>query len=595
LLGKSFELTAMPRRPLRVLILEDRLEDAELELHELRRAGFEPSWRRVDDEAGFKANLDPELDLILADYHQPQFDAVRGLKLMKEAGLDIPFVIVSGAVGDDLAVAAVRQGAMDYVLKDRIARLGTAVKNAIEQSDLRRRQRLAQAALEHQALHDSLTDLPNRLMLRDELERAIGRENAVSLLLLDVDNFKEINDSFGHQVGDILLRQVGPRLRERLEVASMVARLGGDEFAILLPGATAERAGQVARGLLQSLEGPFLSEDHALEITASIGIATFPEHGRAAELLLQRADVAMYIAKRNGGAYAVYRPEDDPYDARRLAVRADLRRAIERREIVLYYQPQAALATGDVIGLEALARWHHPERGWVPPTEFIPVAEHMGLIKPLTAHVVELAVGQSLRWQEDGIAVPVAVNVSMRNLLDPHFPDGLEDVITSTGIKPGRLKLEITESAVMAEPARVLETMNRLRASGLRFAIDDFGTGYSSLTYLQRLPVEEIKIDRGFVAQLTSDAGSAAIVRATIELGGSLGLDVVAEGVEDIAIWQMLNRLGCSTAQGYFLSRPMPAAELVGWMRAWPERQRELPQTPRPNPPHGGTEIDLAA
>jgi diguanylate cyclase len=585
----------MPRRPLRVLILEDRLEDAELELHELRRAGFEPSWRRVDDEAGFKANLDPELDLILADYHQPQFDAVRGLKLMKEAGLDIPFVIVSGAVGDDLAVAAVRQGAMDYVLKDRIARLGTAVKNAIEQSDLRRRQRLAQAALEHQALHDSLTDLPNRLMLRDELERAIGRGNAVSLLLLDVDNFKEINDSFGHQVGDILLRQVGPRLRERLEVASMVARLGGDEFAILLPDATAERAGQVARGLLQALEGPFLSEDHALEITASIGIATFPEHGRAAELLLQRADVAMYIAKRSGGAYALYRPEDDPYDARRLAVRADLRRAIERREIVLYYQPQAALATGEVIGLEALARWHHPGRGWVPPTEFIPVAEHMGLIKPLTAHVVELAVRQSLQWQEDGIAVPVAVNVSMRNLLDPRFPDGLEDVISSTGIEPGRLKLEITESAVMAEPARVLETMNRLRTRGIRFAIDDFGTGYSSLTYLQRLPVEEIKIDRSFVAQLASDAGSAAIVRATIELGGSLGLDVVAEGVEDIATWQMLNRLGCSSAQGYFLSRPMPAAELVGWMRAWPERQRELQQTPRPNPPHGGTEIELAA
>ena len=569
----------MIRRPLRVLILEDRPEDAELALHELRRAGFDPAWRRVDDAAGFKSNLDPELDLILADYHQPQFDAVRALKLMKEAGLDIPFVIVSGAVGDDLAVAAVRQGAMDYVLKDRIGRLGTAVKNAIEQADLRRRQGLAQAALEHQALHDSLTDLPNRLMLRDELDRAIGRGTTVSLLLLDIDNFKEFNDSFGHQVGDILLRQVGSRLRERLDVASMVARLGGDEFAILLPGADAERASRVARGVLQALEGPFLSEEHALEITASIGIASCPDHGSGAEPLLQRADVAMYLAKRTGGGYAVYRPEDDPYDARRLTVRADLRRAIERREIVLYYQPQAALASGEVIGLEALARWHHADRGWVPPAEFIPVAEHMGLIKPLTAQVVEMAVRQSLVWQEAGITIPIAVNVSMRNLLDPRFPEVLEDVIGATGIEPGRLKLEITESAVMAEPARVLETMNRLRAGGLRFAIDDFGTGYSSLTYLQRLPVEEIKIDRTFVGQLATDSGSAAIVRATIELGGSLGLDVVAEGVEDAVTWQMLSRLGCTTAQGYLLSRPMPVAEVAGWIRGWPEKQRALTDT----------------
>ena len=569
----------MMRRPLRVLILEDSPEDAELELHELGRAGFEPSWRRVEDEAGFKANLDPELDLILADYHQPQFDAVRGLKLMKEAGLDIPFVIVSGAVGDDLAVAAVRQGATDYVLKDRMARLGTAVKNAIDQAELRRRQRLAQAALEHQALHDGLTDLPNRLMLRDELDRTIGRGTTVSLLLLDIDNFKEINDSFGHQVGDILLCQVGPRLRERLAPGCMVARLGGDEFAILVPAADAERASQIAHGILQALEGPFLSEDHALEITASIGIATSPDHGRAAEMLLQRADVAMYIAKRTGGAYAVYRPEDDPYDARRLAMRADLRRAIERHEIVLYYQPQVALATGEVIGFEALARWHHAERGWVPPTEFIPVAEHMGLIKPLTAHVVELAVRQSLRWQSAAITTPIAVNVSMRNLLDPRFPEILEELIANTGITPGRLKLEITESAVMADPARVLETMNRLRSAGLRFAIDDFGTGYSSLNYLHRLPVEEIKIDRSFVGQLATDSGSAAIVRATIELGASLGLDVVAEGVEDVATWQMLNRLGCSTAQGYFLSRPMPEGEVAGWIGDWPRRQRALQDT----------------
>ena len=559
----------MTGRPLRLLILEDRPEDAELALRELRRAGFDPSWRRVDDEAGFKANLDPELDLVLADYHQPQFDALRALKLMQDAGLEIPFVIVSGAVGDDLAVAAVRQGAMDYVLKDRLGRLGTAVKNAIEQSELRRRQRLAQAALEHHALHDSLTNLPNRLMLREELDRMIGgRSRApLSLLLLDIDNFKEINDSFGHQVGDVLLRQIGPRLRERLEVGNMIARLGGDEFAILLPGADVAHASRVAHSLLRALEPPFLSEEHALEVTASIGIAASPDHGTAAETLLQRADVAMYAAKRSGGSYAVYRAEDDPYDARRLVLRAELRGALERREIILFYQPQVAVATGMVTGLEALARWQHPERGWVPPAEFIPVAERMGLIKPLTAHLTALALTQIGAWEKAGIAIPVAVNVSMRNLLDPRFPQMLEDTITSSGVDAARIKLEITESAVMAEPGRVLETMHRLRSVGVRFSIDDFGTGYSSLSYLQRLPVEEIKIDRSFIAQLAKDEGSAAIVRATIELAGSLGLEVVAEGVEDEATLQILMQLGCSTAQGYHISRPLPVEEIAGWIR----------------------------
>jgi diguanylate cyclase (GGDEF)-like protein len=563
----------MTGRPLRVLILEDRPEDAELVLHELRRAGFELIWRRVDDEAGFKANLDPELDLVLADYHQPQFNAMRALKIMQEAGLDIPFVIVSGAIGEDLAVAAVRQGAMDYVLKDRLARLGTAVKNAIEQAELRRRQRVAQAALEHQALHDGLTDLPNRLMLREEIQKAIGTNAYVVLLLLDIDNFKEVNDSFGHQIGDVLLRQMGARLREAIDGAHLIARLGGDEFAILLPGVDAGQATRTAHAILRALERPFLSDDHALEVSASIGIAAFPEHGAAPETLLQRADVAMYAAKRTGGTYAVYRPEDDPYDPSRLLLRADLRKAIDHRDILLYYQPQVALATGELTGMEALARWRHAERGWIPPTEFIPVAERMGLIKPLTLYLAELAGKDAMAVRKSGVDLPVSVNISMRNLFDPHFPEMLEEVIARTGHPAELLKLEITETAVMAEPGRVLESMRRLRSAGIRFSIDDFGTGYSSLAYLQRLPVEEIKIDRSFVGQMTGEAGSAAIVRATIELGGSLGLDVVAEGVEDERTWQALKRMGCSAAQGYFIGRPMPVGELDGWMRSWSDRK----------------------
>jgi EAL domain-containing protein (putative c-di-GMP-specific phosphodiesterase class I) len=280
----------------------------------------------------------------------------------------------------------------------------------------------------------------------------------------------------------------------------------------------------------------------------------------------------MYAAKRTGGSYAVYRQEDDPYDPSRLLLRADLRRAIEHQDITLYYQPQVALATGELTGIEALARWRHAERGWIPPMEFIPVAEHMGLIKPLTLYLAELAGRDGIALAKAGIDVTVAVNVSMRNLLDAHFPQMLEDVIARTGQPAERLKLEITESAVMAEPGRVLDSMQRLRSSGIRFSIDDFGTGYSSLAYLQRLPVEEIKVDRSFVGQMLVEAGSAAIVRATIELGGSLGLEVVAEGVEDERTWQALKRMGCSAAQGYFIARPMPVGELEAWMRNWSDR-----------------------
>jgi EAL domain-containing protein (putative c-di-GMP-specific phosphodiesterase class I) len=278
------------------------------------------------------------------------------------------------------------------------------------------------------------------------------------------------------------------------------------------------------------------------------------------------------VAKRAGNSAAVYRPEDDPYDPSRVVLQADLRQAIARREIILYYQPQVAIATGEVTGFEALARWRHAQRGWIPPSEFIPVAERMGLIKPLTACLVELASRQLVDWRSSGTSIPVAVNISMRNLLDPRFPGSMKDIVAASDAEARRIKLEITESALMTEPVRVLETINELRALGFGFSIDDFGTGYSSLAYLQRLPVEEIKIDRSFVGELANNAGSEAIVRATIELAGGLGLGVVAEGVEDASTWQILQRLGCATAQGYFVSRPMPASEVQGWLSEWSKR-----------------------
>ena len=345
--------------------------------------------------------------------------------------------------------------------------------------------------LEHQALHDGLTDLPNRLMFRQQIEKALAERTSVAVLVLDLDNFREINDTFGHKIGDGLLGQIGPRLRQQLDDGDLIARLGGDEFGILIRDADAAHAMKVADAILR-VERPFLIEGHPLEVTASIGITAFPQHGSTAETLLQRADVALYVAKRSGNSAATYRPEDDPYDPSRVVLQADLRQAIARREIILYYQPQVAIATGAVTGFEALARWRHAQRGWIPPGEFIPVAERMGLIKALTAYLVELAARQLVDWQRSGISIPVAVNVSMRNLLDPRFPATMKDIAATTGIEGRRIKLEITESALMTEPARALETMNELRANGFGFSIDDFGTGYSSLAYLQRLPTDHL-------------------------------------------------------------------------------------------------------
>lgn len=854
--------------PLRVLLLEDKEADAELSLHELRRAGYEPRWVRVEDEAGFRANLGSDLELILADYHQPQFDALRALRILRQVGLDIPFIIVSGAIGEEVAVAAVREGAADYVLKDRLGRLGTAVQNALEQKHLRlreqkaagelrasqrtyedlvnsiegmvweqallsrrltfvskqaerllgypverwlnepgfwlsrihpddraevasfsdgvvarrgsgesqyrmltadghtiwvrdhysvllekgqpvklrgvlvnitslkrteeftrlmaviaeaanraeqvaeamqvgvdkicaslgwavghvfmvvgdnsgplqdtgiwhlddparfaaframtettplrpgeglagqvlalgrtttaadlkdvdrlRRREVALAAglkggvaipvrvgdetaavleffaevaieadpelmqtldhvalqlgrvvereragraLEHQATYDNLTDLPNRVLLRDRLGQALRAatraRQGVALLLMDLDNFKEINDSFGHQSGDAILRQLGPRLRAQLRDTDTVARLGGDEFAVLLPGARSEDAISIAGSILGALEQPVAVEGQALDVHASIGIAVFPDHGSDAEVLLQRADVAMYIAKRSGNSYAIYAPDQDPYDVNRVVLMADLRQAIERRELSVHYQPKVNLSTRRLTGLEALARWDNPRRGWVPPGEFIPLAERTGLIKRLTSCVLELVLQDCRAWQKSKKAVPVAVNLSMRDLLDPQFADDLAKRLDSTGVDPHLLLLEITETAVMAEPARVLETMAPLRRLGIRFAIDDFGTGYSSLAYLQRLNAQEIKIDRSFVGQMAQDPASAAIVRATVDLGHSLGLDVVAEGVEDEQTWQLLVACKCETAQGYLISRPLPPEDIDGWL-----------------------------
>jgi diguanylate cyclase (GGDEF)-like protein len=426
---------------------------------------------------------------------------------------------------------------------------------------------------EHQATHDSLTDLPNRSLFRDRGSQAILRDRRTDLsaavLIMDLDHFKEVNDTLGHHHGDLLLKRIGPALEEVLRSSDTVARLGGDEFAILLPGlAGPGSAIHVAEKVLERLGRPFVVDGSPLHVGASIGIACFPSHGDDVDTLIQRADVAMYWAKAGGTGCEIYSPEQDRYTPERLALAAELRRALERPdELLLLYQPKIDLQTGMASGVEALVRWDHPRHGLLPPGEFIAIAERTGLIHSLTSHVLEGAVRQSRAWQDAGIDLKVAVNLSNRTLLDESLPDHVSGLLARHGVAPGRLELEITESTIMADPVRATAILDRLSAMGIRLAIDDFGTGYSSLSQLKRLPVHEIKIDKSFVLGMRADKDDAVIVQSTIDLGRNLGLNTVAEGVEDEATLSELSRLGCDFAQGYHMSRPISSADLGKWLQ----------------------------
>ena len=421
-------------------------------------------------------------------------------------------------------------------------------------------------ALEYQALHDALTGLPNRSLFGDRLRQALlaARRNQkmFGVLLLDLDRFKDINDALGHDRGDSLLQEVTARLRGVLRATDTIARLGGDEFAVLTTDAKhPEDVVATARKILASLEGPFAIGDQMVETGASIGIAMYPVHGDDPSTLLRRADVAMYVAKRSGGGFALYQPEQEAQTLRRSGLAGELRRSIPQGELVLHYQPQVTLATGAIQTVEALVRWNHPREGLMPPDRFIPMAEETGIIHPLTAWVIDAALTQLCKWLADGIDVSVSINVSPRNIEDHSLEEMVARAIGNFKIEPSRLTLEITEGVAMA--AAAAKALHRLHEIGVRLALDDFGTGYSSLLYLMRLPVNEIKIDRSFVSALASDTDSAAIVRSAVGLGHNLGLRVVAEGLQDRMAETILIDAGCDAAQGFLVGRPVEEPEIT--------------------------------
>ena len=682
-------------KPLRVLIVEDSAEDAELLIVELRRGGYDPTYERVQTAETMTAALAKQAwDIVIADYFMPNFIAPAALELLQKRGLDLPFIIVSGSIGEDVAVEAMKAGAHDYMMKGELKRLIPGIERELREAEIRRERKRGEEALklfrtlidrsndaievvdpetgrfldinekawqdlgysreellslsvpdidptvdpssftkvieelrkagfiiwegyhrrkdgsmfpvevnikyvrldrdyvvtvarditerkkaeetiQHIATHDTLTGLPNRTTIYKHLLDAIrtdaGEGKPLALLLMDLDRFKEINDTLGHERGDEILKQVSRRLREAMFERDIVARPGGDEFSVLLLNMASSKDIDVAiQKILKALDLPFKIENIPIRIEASIGIALYPDHGQAAEVLFRRADIAMHSSKRAGIPSTVYDPVQDKHSPQRLALMGELHHAIGHDELLLFYQPKISLKTRRAIGVEALVRWKHPQRGMIPPDQFILPAEQTGLIHPLTQWVLAAGMRQCKAWREAGIDLAVSVNLSARNLLDPKLPDQVAEQLKSAGVAPDWMTFEITESAIMANPAHALDVLMRLHEMGTRFSIDDFGTGYSSLAYLKKLPVETIKIDKSFVINMVKDDNDAVIVRSTIDLAHNLGLEVIAEGVENQETFDRLAALGCDAAQGYHISKPMPAEEVTRWLKESP-------------------------
>ncbi len=438
-------------------------------------------------------------------------------------------------------------------------------------NDLRERSVLLEQKAAHQATHDSLTGLPNRALFIDRLQQATiaaKRDNTFfAVLILDMDRFKDVNDTLGHYNGDRLLKQVGLRLSGVLRESDTLARIGGDEFGFILPKLKgSDDVNKVARKIKKSLTGTFAIEDLSFEVQASIGATLYPENGKDADTLIQRADVAMYAAKQNKSGYALYSKDFDKHSPRRLTLMGELRQAIISDELVLHYQPKVTSETGTLHAVEALVRWNHPSHGMIPPDEFIPLAERTGLIEELTVWVLKSALRQGSIWHKKKMDIGIAVNVSALSLLNPEFSEVLTGLLTAFNFPASSLFLEITETSIMVDPERSLAILDRIHQKGVNLSIDDFGTGYSSLAYLKKLPVSELKIDKSFVTDMLINESDATIVNATIQLGHNLGMKVVAEGVEHQQTFNTLRSMGCDLQQGYFISKAVLPDSITNWV-----------------------------
>jgi len=676
--------------PLRALIVEDAEDDALLLVRSLRQAGYDLTFKQVDTaEAMDTALVEQTWDLVVSDYSMPNFSALEALRVLKKSGFDIPFIVLSGNIGEETAVESMRAGAHDYVMKGNTARLLPAIDRELREAAGRRQRRRAEdtlleseqrfrsiflnaitgmatlsadgrflqvnpafckmlqcsepelvgkftydfthpsdIALTRRLFHeaedgqrqsvdyekrflckngetlwahvsttwlfddqqrvtycisliqditphlqaqqeirqlayfDTLTGLPNRQLFRERCSDLLSQagKNTVGVLILDLDRFKGINDTFGHEVGDLLLQAVSERLVDCLGKDAILARLGPDEFAVALPDIDSpERVSFLAEKILLNLAAPIELEDQPLYCSASIGLALYPTDGSNVDTLIKHAGVALHRTTEQGSSYRFYAPEMNLITCQRLAMETHLRQALERQELSLHYQPQIDLCSGRVIGMEALLRWDSPALGSISPARFIPLAEETGLILPIGEWVLETACKQARQWHQAGFAtLRMAVNISGCQFKQADFIDCIDRILQATGLDPEYLEVELTESIVMERSEETLLTLTDLKVRGIKLAIDDFGTGYSMLSYLKYFPIDRIKIDRSFVRDITTDSDDAAITEAIVVMAHSLKLKVLAEGVETEEQLEFLRRCGCEEVQGYYFSRPHP-------------------------------------
>ncbi|HJT22491.1 MAG TPA: GGDEF domain-containing response regulator [Nitrospira sp.] len=564
---------------LELLLLEDCAADAELTLEMLRDAGFDPNCRRVDTKADYIRELEQPPDIILSDFSMPQFTGREALQLLKERGLDVPFIIVSGCIGEDMAVECMKAGATDYLLKDRLGRLGHSVTQALERKRLVAQKQQAEQRLFLETFHDSLTGLPNRALFLDRLDRVFLQRrrqaaHVFAVLYLHLDGVRVVQDSLGPSKADHLIIEVSQRILRRVRTADTVARVEGHEFAFLLDNLKATgNTTRVAERLKQELCAPFSVQDRQVFLRPYIGIASGHSGYDSAEHILRDATTAMHQAKALAAdpGFVIFDKAMHEQAMIRLKLEADLRRALDRNELRLAYQPIVDLSSGRVAGFEALLRWQHPEHGLTGPNAFLDMASELGLIPKIGEWSVREACRQLRDWSSrvGGIrGLTVSVNVSLQQFVQPEFPSMIRDTVAATGVEPAGLKLEITESDMMQNPDAVRSALKEVQSQGVHTCLDDFGTGYSSLSHLQELPIKFLKIDQSFVKRLGTDDDALAIVKTIIVLAHQLGRQVIAEGVETAEQLSILRSLGCELGQGYWFGKPLPAEDVPAFLAA---------------------------
>ena len=557
---------------LNLLLLEDSPADAELMIEVLRESGFDPTFRRVESKDAYLRELDQPPDFILSDYSMPQFTARDALQLMKERGLDLPFIIVSGCIGEEMAVECMKAGAADYLLKDRLGRLGHAVTQALERKQLIEEKRQAEQKLFLETFHDSLTGLPNRALFMDRLERVFLQSrrqpgHVFALLHVNLDGFKMVHSGLGPSPADRLLIEVSQRILRRVRSADTVARMEGDAFTLLIDNLKAVgNATRVADRIQQEFATSFVAEEGEIFLTPCIGIACSHAGYESGEHLLRDATAAMLQAKASGRAgFVIFDKAMHQQAMARLKIEGDLRQALDRKEFRLAYQPIVDLNEGRVTGFESLLRWQHPEYGLTRPDAFLSIAMELGLMKSIGEWTLVEACRQLKVWQEQFPRVrplTVSVNFSIEQFAQDHLTHVIQKVLERSGIDPSSLKIEITESEMMKNPEAAIKVLDEIKAQEIDTCLDDFGTGYSSLSHLQQLAIRFLKIDQSFVRRLGTEDDALAIVKTIITLAHQLGRQVIAEGVETAEHLVILRSLGCEYGQGYFFAKPLAPEEV---------------------------------